>query len=125
MRQVMGCAIISVMLAGCALVAQEASNSAGVGFVMSSKDFGDPCTQDPGGIPRIYDNAGANSADVSVKIVNTGNSNLFITGTGFVIPPEGPLRRPRVFRVTLQPGASLGIQAQTADCGWIAIIRPH
>jgi hypothetical protein len=111
-------------LAGCwgsiGLAAQPPSE-AGFGFVFQSTDFGTPCTPDPGNIPRIYDNQSTAPVDVSVKVVNTGPSNLFIlvngAGGGTIIPPAGPL--------TLAPGGSLGIKAQAANCGWIAIIRPH
>jgi hypothetical protein len=102
---------------------------AGFGFVFRSTDFGNPCTTDLGDSPRIYDNQSEAPVDVSFKIVNTGGSNLFITvnGTvgGTVIPPVGPGQRPRVIRRTVPLGKSLGILAQAADCGWIAIIRPH
>jgi hypothetical protein len=94
-------------------------------FVLSSTDFGDPCTQNQGSIPRIYDNRTANNVDVSFKIVNTGSTNVFIDGTGFVIPPVGPQMRPRIVRLTLAPGASLGIRSQPGDCGWTATVRPH
>jgi hypothetical protein len=109
-----------ILLAGCATLNEE-----GYGFIFLSSDFGDPCTQNPGDIPRVYDNGSTNPVDVSVQVFNTANVNLFIDGTGFVIPPTGPQDRPRAMRRTLQPGESFGIKAQGADCGWIAIVHPH
>ena len=96
-----------------------------VGFVFRSTDFGDPCTSDPGNIPRIYDNGSAATVDVSFKVVNTGGSNVFVSGTGFVIPPDGPQKRPRVIRLSLPAGGSIGLRGQAADCAWTAIIWPH
>ena len=97
----------------------------GFGFVLRSVDFGQPCTNDLGNIPRIFDNASSRPVNVSFKIINTGSSNLFITDTGFVIPPNGPQRRPRVIRLTVAPSESIGVRAQSENCAWIAIIRPH
>ena len=119
MKSLLPLAVI-ILLAGCATL-----NEQGYGFIFHSSDFCDPCTQNQGNIPRIYDNGSVNPIDVSVKVVNTANVNLFIDGTGFVIPPTGPQDRPRAVRLTLQPGESFGIKAQGADCGWIAIVRPH
>ncbi|HEX2500318.1 MAG TPA: hypothetical protein VHO73_02595 [Methylomirabilota bacterium] len=96
---------------------------AGVGFVMRSGNFGQPCTTSPGDIPIVYDNITENPVDVSVKVVNTGQSILFVRG--LVIPPQGPTRRPRVMRFTLGPHDTLGIRAQGSPCGWIAVVRPH
>ena len=101
---------------------------AGFGFVFRSTDFGNPCTTDPGDIPRIYDNLSVAPVDVSFKVINTGGSNLFIStlaAGGPVIPPAGPQQRPRVMRMTVAPGDSIGIKGQAANCGWTAIIRPH
>jgi len=109
-----------ILLAGCATL-----NEQGYGFIFHSKDFGNPCTQNQGDIPRVYDNGSDNPIDVSVKVVNTASVILFIDGTGFVIPPTGPQDRPRAMRRTLHPGESFGIKAQGADCGWIAIVHPH
>jgi hypothetical protein len=111
--------IAGLVLSGCAGADPE------VGFVLRSTDFGDPCTSDPGNIPRIYDNGSSAGADVSFKVVNTGASNVFVTGTGFVIPPLGAQKRPRVIRLTVPAGGSIGLQGQAADCAWTAIIRPH
>lgn len=102
-----------------------ASADEDVGFVLRSTDFGDPCTSDPGNIPRIYDNSSGASVDVSFKVVNTGGSNVFVTGTGFVIPPAGAQRRPRVIRLRVPAGGSIGLQGQAANCAWTAVIRPH
>jgi hypothetical protein len=111
--------IASLVLTG------SASADPGVGFVLESTDFGDPCTSNPGNLPRIYDNASSASVDVSFQVVNTGGSNVFVAGTGFVIPPYGPQKRPRVIRLTVPAGGSIGLQGQGADCAWTAIIRPH
>jgi hypothetical protein len=97
----------------------------GIGFVLRSEDFGAPCTTDLPEVPRIYDNSTATAVDVSVKVVNTGSANVFIVGTGHVIPPIGPTRRPRIVRVTVPPGGSLGLAAQGPSCSWLAVIRPH
>jgi hypothetical protein len=98
-------------------------DDAGVGFVMRSNNFGQPCTTNPGDIPIVYDNATDNPVDVSLKVVNTGKSILFVKG--FVIPPPGPTRRPRVMRFTLGPHDTVGIRAQGPPCGWLAVVRPH
>ena len=100
-------------------------DDSGFGFVLRSVDFGEPCTDDLGNIPRIFDNASARPVNVSFKIINTGESNLFITDTGFIIPPNGPQRRPRIIRLTVAPSQSIGVRAQSENCAWIAIIRPH
>lgn len=124
-RTLVGSVLAVVGCLGSTIVVAQTLTDAGVGFVLQSTDFGNPCTDDEGDMPRIYDNASANPVDISFKIINTGGSNLFIGGFGFVIPPAGPSRRPRVIRVTVPPGSSLGIRGQTASCAWIAIIRPH
>ena len=98
-------------------------DDAGVGFVMRSSNFGHPCTTDPGNIPIVYDNATDKPVDVSLKVVNTSQSNLFIKN--FVIPPQGPNRRPRVMRITVGSLEALGIRAQGSPCGWIAVVKPH
>ena len=97
----------------------------GIGFILRSEDFGAPCTMDVPEVPRIYDNSTAAAVDVSVKVVNTGSANVFVIGTGHVIPPIGPTRRPRIVRVTVPPGGSLGLGAQGPPCSWLAVIRPH
>ena len=98
-------------------------DDAGVGFVLRSTDFAQPCTTSAGDIPNVYDNATKHSVDVSVKVVNTGETILFVKQ--FVIPPPGPNLRPRVMRFTVGPAQSLGIKSQSGSCGWIAVIRPH
>jgi hypothetical protein len=111
--------IAGLVLTGCASADRE------VGFVFRSTDFGDPCTSDPGNIPRIYDNASSASADVSFKVVNTGGANVFVSGTGFVIPPDGPQKRPRVIRLSVPAGGNIGLEGQASDCAWTATIWPH
>jgi len=125
LRTFVGAVLVCVGCLGPTMVGAQTLTDAGVGFVLQSTDFGNPCTPDEGDIPRIYDNASAQAVDVSFKILNTGGSNLFITGTGFIIPPDGPTRRPRVIRLTVAPGTSIGIKGQAANCRWTAIIRPH
>ena len=105
--------------------AAQPLDDSGYGFVLRSTNFGDPCTSDDGNVPRIYDNATAGPVDVSFRIINTGGSILFVVGTGFVIPPDGPGRRPRVIRMTVSPGGSIGIKGPEANCGWTVIVRPH
>lgn len=112
-------------------------NAYGYGFVFQSKDFGAPCTQDPGGIPILYQNLGTRTVDVSIQIVNTGNSILFPKvnggspgGVGIVIPPDGGQRRPKTIRfavpaLTGNVSGTVGLSAQTPDCKWFAIIHPH
>jgi hypothetical protein len=95
----------------------------GVGFVMRSTNFAQPCVTNPGDMPIVYDNATDKPVDVSVKVVNTSQSNLFVGP--FIIPPQGPIRRPRVMRITVGPSESLGIRAQSSPCGWIAVVKPH
>jgi hypothetical protein len=95
----------------------------GVGFVMRSSDFGEACTTNAGDIPIVYSNATKHAVDVSLKVVNTGQKNLFVKQ--FVIPPQGPTQRPRIMRITVGPAEALGIKAQGESCGWIAVIRPH
>jgi hypothetical protein len=95
------------------------------GLVIQSSNFGNPCTQDAGDIPRIYDNATKHDVDVSIMVVNTGATNLFITDTGFVIPPIGPQSRPRIMRVTLAAGQNVGIRGQGPNCSWTATVWPH
>lgn len=116
-----------------AIAAQKPGSSDGaaeapkdnIGLVLTSNDFGTPCTMNIGESPRVYDNASTSDVDVTVKIVNTGPSILFITGTGFVIPPgTEDQRRPRIFRVTLAAGTSLGILAQ-GTCAWNVVVYPH
>jgi hypothetical protein len=114
--------LVSLLLVGCASVQPKLS---GIGFVLKSTDFGDPCTNDPGDFPVIYDNASSNSVDVSFQIFNTGGSNIFVVGTGFVIPPLGPNQRPRVIRLTVAPGDTIKLHGQAGDCAWKAIIWPH
>lgn len=115
--------LLSGLLAACAVpIVPEDS---GIGFVLKSTDFGDPCTDDPGDFPVIYDNHSANAVDVSFKIVNTGGSNVFIDGTGFVIPPFGASRRPRIVRLTLAPDETIKLHGQAEDCAWIVTVRPH
>ena len=97
-------------------------DDAGVGFVMRSTDFGQPCTTNVGDIPSVYGNATKHSVDVSLKVVNTGQKNLFIKQ--FVIPPQGPNPRPRIMRITVGP-PSRRHQGSSAPCGWIAVVRPH
>jgi hypothetical protein len=97
----------------------------GIGFILRSEDFAAPCTMDVPEVPRIYDNGTATAVDVSIKVVNTGSANVFVVGTGYVIPPIGPIRRPRIMRVTVPPGGSLGLAAQGPPCSWLAVIRPH
>jgi hypothetical protein len=121
LRSVLGLAVVFATTQ----VAAQPLDDSGFGFVLRSTNFGDPCTSDDGNVPRIYDNATAAPVDVSFRIINTGGSILFIVGTGFVIPPDGPGRRPRVIRIAVSPGGSIGIKGQTAGCGWTAIIRPH
>ena len=94
-------------------------------FIIQSSDFGDPCTQDEGDIPRVYDNATNHDVEVSVMVVNTGATNLFMTAGGFIIPPMGPQARPRIMRVTLAAGQSLGIKGQGPNCSWTATVWPH
>jgi hypothetical protein len=98
-------------------------DDADVGFVMRASNFGQPCTTNPGDIPIVYDNTTDHPVDVSLKVVNTGTSIRFVKG--FVIPPQGPTRRPRVMRFTLAPHDNVGIRAQTSPCDWIAVVRPH
>ena len=81
--------IAGLVLIGCANADPD------FGLVLRSADFGDPCTSDPVNIPRIYDNGSTASADVSVNVANTGGSNILVSGTGFVIPPDRAQRRPR------------------------------
>ncbi len=114
--------LVSLFLVGCANIQTPDS---GVGFVLKSTDFGDPCTSDPGNYPVIYDNHSSNSVDVSFKIVNTGNSNVFVVGTGFVIPPAGPQQQPRVIRLTVVAGDTIKLHGQASDCAWKVIIWPH
>jgi hypothetical protein len=101
----------------------------GAGFSFNSDEFGNPCTSNAGDAPVIYDNYTDNAVDVSFKLVNLGQSILFVDGTGFVIPPLGPQARPRIMRMTLAPrgqGVSyVRIRAQTSDCEWAAIVQPH
>jgi hypothetical protein len=111
--------IAGLLLTGCANADPD------FGLVLRSADFGDPCTSDPGNIPRIYDNGSTASADVSVKVANTGGSNILVSGTGFVIPPDGAQRRPRVIRLTVPTGGSIGLEGQAANCAWTATIWPH
>jgi hypothetical protein len=118
-RSALLCLIASLLMTG------SASADPDVGFILNSTDFGAPCTNDPGNVPRIFDNASSSSVDVSFKVVNTGGSNVFVTGTGFVIPPFGPQKRPRVIRLTVPAGGSIGLRGQAADCAWTATIRPH
>ena len=73
----------------------------------------------------IYDNHTSNDVDVSFKIVNTGNSNVFVVGTGFVIPPVGPTQRPRIIRMTVDPGDAIRLRGQGDDCAWTVIVWPH
>ena len=105
------------------VAAAQPLDDAGVGFVMRSDDFGEPCTTNAGDLPVVYDNATGRSVDISLKVVNTGQKNLFVKQ--FVIPPQGPVRRPRVMRFTVGPNASLAIKAQGSPCGWIAVVKPH
>jgi hypothetical protein len=114
--------LISVLLVGCAGLHP---NDSGVGFVLKSTDFADPCTDNPGDYPVIYDNFSSNDVDVSFKIVNTGNSNVFVVGTGFVIPPVGPSQRPRIIRMTVDSGGAIRLRGQGDDCAWTAIVWPH
>ena len=114
--------LASLFLFGCAGMQP---NHSGVGFVLKSTDFGDPCTDDPGNFPVIYDNHSTNNVDVSFKIVNIGDSNIFVVGTGFVIPPLGPNKRPRVIRLTVGSGDTIKLHGQGGDCAWTAIIWPH
>lgn len=117
------CAILaSVVLVGCAGLEP---NDSGVGFVLRSTDFANPCTANPGDYPVIYDNATSHRVDVSFKIVNSGQSNVFVVGTGFVIPPIGPNQRPRIIRMTLDPGATIKLHGQGPGCAWIVIVWPH
>jgi hypothetical protein len=74
-------------------------------------------------IPIVYDNATDKPVDVSLKALNTGQTNLFVKS--FVIPPQGPNRRPRVMRITVGALEGLGIRAQGSSCGWIAVVKPH
>jgi len=67
--------LMSVSLVGCAGLRPHDS---GVGFVLKSTDFADPCTNNPGNYPAIYDNNTSNRVEVSFKIVNTGGSNVFV-----------------------------------------------
>ena len=113
--------LMSVFLVGCAWRPHDS----GVGFVLKSTDFADPCTQDPGNYPVIYDNDGSNRVDVSFKIVNTGGSNVFVVGTGFVIPPVGPTQRPRIIRMTVAPGDNIRLHGQGVNCAWTVIVWPH
>ena len=55
--------LMSVFLVGCAWRPHDS----GVGFVLKSTDFADPCTQNPGDYPVIYDNHSSNRVDVSFK----------------------------------------------------------
>lgn len=114
--------LMSVLLVGCAGLQP---NDSGVGFVLKSTDFADPCTDDPGDYPVIYDNFTSKRVDVSFKIVNTGNSNVFVVGTGFVIPPVGPNQRPRIIRMTVDPGSAIKLHGQADDCAWTVIVWPH
>ena len=98
---------------------------AGIGFVLKSTDFGTPCTDSPGNFPVIYANHSSHNVDVSVKIINTGGSNVFVVGTGIVIPPFGVQRRPRIIRLSLAPGEVIKLHGQAADCAWTATVRPH
>lgn len=111
-----------ILLAGCAISVKE---DTGIGIVIKSTDFGEPCTDDPGDFPVIYDNDSTNTVDVSFKIVNTGGSNVFVDGTGFVIPPFGTARRPRIIRLTLAPSENIKLHGQAEDCAWVATVRPH
>jgi hypothetical protein len=114
--------LMSVSLVGCAGLRPHGS---GVGFVLKSTDFADPCTNNPGNYPAIYDNNTSNRVEVSFKIVNTGGSNVFVVGTGFVIPPVGPTQRPRIIRMTVDPGDSIRLRGQGVDCAWTVIVWPH
>ena len=114
--------LVGLLLVGCASVQPNLHE---IGFVLESTDFGDPCTNDPGDFPVIYDNASSNSVDVSFQIFNTGGSNIFVVGTGFVIPPLGPSQRPRVIRLTVAPGNTIKLNGQAEDCSWKSIILPH
>ena len=112
------------LLVACSKVQVKPQDS-GIGFVLHSTDFGNPCTDDPGDFPVIYDNNSSNTVDVSFKIVNTGGSNVFIDGTGFVIPPLGAQRRPRIIRMSLAPSDVIKLHGQAADCAWTVTVRPH
>ncbi len=125
MKPTKGLILLSIaLLAACSEVRLNPPDS-GIGFVLSSTDFGDPCTNDPGNYPIIYDNDSSNTVDVSFKIVNTGGSNVFVDGTGIVIPPLGPQRRPRIIRLTLAPRDNIKLHGQAADCAWTVTVRPH
>jgi hypothetical protein len=95
----------------------------GIGFVMRSEDFGEACTTDPGNLPVVYHNLTKHSVEVSLKVVNTGQTILFVRNV--VFPPTGPQRRPRVMRITLAPAEGLRIKSQGEPCAWLAVIRPH
>ena len=112
------------LLVACTSV-QVNPEDAGIGFVLKSTDFGNPCTNAPGDFPVIYENHSSHTVDVSFKIVNTGGSNVFVVGTGFVIPPFGVQRRPRIIRMTLAPDEVIKLHGQAADCAWTATVRPH
>jgi len=128
MRRDLGIDLSGIAL-GMALLVSPAGalqdTDAGVGFVLRSEDFGAPCTTDLAEVPRIYDNDTTAAVDVTVKVVNTGPANVFVVGTGHVIPPVGTMRRPRIMRITVPPGGSLGLASQGPPCGWLAVIRPH
>ena len=113
--------LMSVFLVGCAWRPHDS----GVGFVLKSTDFADPCTQNPGDYPVIYDNHSSNRVDVSFKLVNTGGSIVFVVGTGFVIPPVGPTQRPRIIRMTVAPGDNIRLHGQGVNCAWTVIVWPH
>jgi hypothetical protein len=101
----------------------------GIGFVLKSSDFANPCTSDPGDYPVIYVNHSVHAVDVSFKLVNTGGSNVFVESpdltVGIVLPPPGPNTRPHLFRATLSPGGFIKLHGQAADCAWTATILPH
>ncbi len=118
----LGLAVISMCTSGCVLTPWQQIPH---GFTLRSTDFGDPCTQDAGDFPVIYDNSSGHAVDISFKVVNTGGSNVFVVGTGYVIPPLGPKRRPRIIRLEVSADGHVKLRGQDANCAWKVEVRPH
>ena len=104
-------------------VAAAQLEDSGIGFVMRSGNFGQPCTTNPGDIrDRLRQH---HREPGRRRREGREHGRVHPLRQGPRHSASGPTRRPRVMRFTLGPHETLGIRAQTSACGWIAVVRPH